>query len=41
MRKKESFTPLLKEALGVMLSPEVTAEEAAAAIAQVSARARD
>jgi hypothetical protein len=40
MRKKDRITPILKEALGVMLSPEI-AEEEGVAIAQDSTRARD
>jgi hypothetical protein len=40
MRKKERFTPILQEALGVMLTPEIAAEEEAT-IAQDSSRARD
>jgi hypothetical protein len=40
MRSKEPCTPILKVALGVVLSPEIAAEEEAAT-AQASSRARD
>jgi hypothetical protein len=40
MRRKERLTPILKGALGVMLSPEIAAEEEAA-MAGYSSRARD
>jgi hypothetical protein len=40
MMRKERFTPVLKAALGVKLSPEA-AEEEQAGMAQNSARARD
>jgi hypothetical protein len=40
MRRKERFTPILKDALGVMLSPEISVKETAAR-AQDSSRGRD